>query len=156
VKYLLDANILIEANKRYYHNQIVPSFWQWLINDEQIYTIDKVKAEIRDGNDALYGLIKGVKTISYNQNIGTVSDHVARSYRDQAEISKFFSKADPILIATAIVNTDMVIVTNEVLVGINSQKIKIPNVCQSLGVQYKIGIFDILKLKQINLSRYSK
>ena len=154
MKYLLDANIFIEAYKRYYHNKIVSNFWQWLVKDEDIYTIQKIKDEIDDGNDELYTLIKNVKTLGNIQNIGQVANYVNQKY-NQEETAKFLAKADPLLIATGINNAGVTVITNEVLVGNNSNKIKIPNVCKGLNVNYKNGIFDILKSKQIDLSSYT-
>ena len=156
MKYLLDANIFIEANKRYYHDQIVPSFWQWLIDDEEIYTIPKVKEEVKDGNDELHKLIEKVKTIEKVQDIAKVAEYIANNnyYNDEAEKNKFLDAADPLLIACGINEKEITIITNESQVGNDSKKIKIPNVCKELKVKHKIGIFDILKLKQVNLSSY--
>ena len=61
MKYLLDTNIFIEAQKRYYHDQIVPSFWRWLQQDPDIYTIEAVKAEVAEQKDGLSALINNVK-----------------------------------------------------------------------------------------------
>ena len=155
MKYLLDANIFIEAYKRYYHNKIVSNFWQWLVKDEEIYTIQEVKDEIRGGNDQLYQLIKDIRVVDSTQNFNEVSTYVVQNYRTQAEINNFLAKADPLLIATGINNAGVTVITNEVLVGNNSNKIKIPNVCKGLNVNYKNGIFDILKSKQIDLSSYT-
>ena len=46
----------IEASKRYYAFDIVPSFWNELVNkakDGRIFSIDKVKAELNYKNDDL-------------------------------------------------------------------------------------------------------
>ena len=155
MKYVLDANIFIEAYKRYYHNQIVSSFWQWLINDEEIYTIKRVKEGVKDGNDGLFKLMEGIKEVSAQvQNFNIVANHVQNHYTAQQEIDKFLSKADPLLVATGIDNTNIIIITSEVSVGKDSTKIKIPNICQELEVNYQIEVFDILKSKPINLSEY--
>ena len=54
--YLLDANVFIEAAKHYYAFDIVPSFWNELVNkagDGRILSIDKVQAELNDKDDNL-------------------------------------------------------------------------------------------------------
>ena len=54
--YLLDANVLIDANRDYYNMDRVPEFWEWL---EEQGRRDRVKIpfelheEINSGNDAL-------------------------------------------------------------------------------------------------------
>ncbi|OGW18294.1 MAG: hypothetical protein A3G93_02425 [Nitrospinae bacterium RIFCSPLOWO2_12_FULL_45_22] len=55
-RYVLDANVFIEAAKRYYAFDLAPGFWQALIQHAQngaICSIDRVKAEIDKGKDAL-------------------------------------------------------------------------------------------------------
>ncbi|HCO22926.1 MAG: hypothetical protein CME31_22880 [Gimesia sp.] len=54
--YLLDSNIFMEASRTYYRFHIVPTFWDVIIdghNDNTLYSIDKVKEEIKAGNDDL-------------------------------------------------------------------------------------------------------
>lgn len=54
--YLLDANVFIEANRRYYGMDFCPAFWAWL--DEangagRVYSVEKVGFELRAGSDQL-------------------------------------------------------------------------------------------------------
>src|SRR5690554_3786257 len=53
--YLLDSNIFIQAHRRYYPFDVMPSFWNAinrLANDGMVKSIDMVKVEIVDrGND---------------------------------------------------------------------------------------------------------
>lgn len=54
--YLLDANVFIEAAKHYYAFDLVPSFWEELVNNARkarILSIDKVKAELDNKEDEL-------------------------------------------------------------------------------------------------------
>lgn len=55
-KYVLDANVFIQAARRYYAFDLVPSFWQALTEHAEngrVQSIDRVKAEIDRGQDAL-------------------------------------------------------------------------------------------------------
>lgn len=59
--YLLDANVLIDANRDYYHLSRVPEFWKWLIHVGTAGLVKlprEVYEEIKDGNDALAEWIK--------------------------------------------------------------------------------------------------
>ena len=54
--YLLDANVFIEAAKRYYAFDLVGSFWKELVSKAKkgrIESIDKVKLEINNKEDKL-------------------------------------------------------------------------------------------------------
>ena len=47
--YALDANVFIEASRRYYSFAICPGFWQSLVHHHaqgHIFSIDRVKAEM--------------------------------------------------------------------------------------------------------------
>ena len=54
--YVLDANVFIEAYKRYYAFDIAPAFWDNLVlmaQDGLVMSIDKVNAEIDPKNQEL-------------------------------------------------------------------------------------------------------
>lgn len=54
--YVLDANVFIEASRRYYAFDIAPSFWQILIDHAgkgQVLSIDHIKVELERGKDEL-------------------------------------------------------------------------------------------------------
>ena len=54
--YLLDANVLIDANRDYYPLERVPEFWEWLENaggNGHVKIPVEVYEEIRDGKDDL-------------------------------------------------------------------------------------------------------
>lgn len=59
--YLLDANVLIDANRDYYPIERVPEFWQWLLHHARSGRV-KIPAEIHDevkrGNDDLAQWVK--------------------------------------------------------------------------------------------------
>lgn len=54
--YLLDGNVLIDANRDYYPIDRVPEFWEWLVHQGQADSVKipiEIYEEIRDGNDEL-------------------------------------------------------------------------------------------------------
>lgn len=55
-KFLLDANIFIEAHKRYYGFDLCPGFWTAVIQQhhaDRVFSIDRVKQEIAKNKDRL-------------------------------------------------------------------------------------------------------
>ena len=66
----------------------------------------------------------------------------------ETEKSRFISGADPWLIASAM-HHDLVVVTQDVLVPADSQKIKIPNICVEFDVEC-INIFDLIRIEKVS------
>lgn len=59
--YLLDANVLIDANRDYYPIDRVPEFWDWLEHHGAAGTVKmplEIYEEVKDGNDDLATWIK--------------------------------------------------------------------------------------------------
>ena len=138
--YVLDSNTFIDAKNRYYGFDIVPSFWNKLIENspENILTIKPIEDEIMAGHDELS---------SWFQDNYTVHAYAS----DSAEIQQVFariSKADPWIIAYAYVN-NCVVVTHEILAP-GSKKVKIPDICNFLHVQY-INVFEMLRELHIQI-----
>ena len=158
MKYLLDSNIFIEAHQRYYHERIVPSFWQWLLEDPDIFTIEAVKAEITQAGDWLSAFMKAVKVIGDEAGAGYMADlaeHVTQRYPNSIYQQAFLQAADITLIAVAKAGGYTVVTREEKIIEQpNMQKIKIPNVCEALGVAYDNDIFTVLRRKNINLASY--
>ena len=53
-KYVLDANVFIEAKNRYYGFEICPGFWTSLIDlnkSKHVYCIDRIRDELVAQND---------------------------------------------------------------------------------------------------------
>ena len=51
--YLLDSNVFIEAERRYYSSDFAPGFWDWLVrafDDGVLASIDKIAEEIKAGD----------------------------------------------------------------------------------------------------------
>ncbi len=126
-RYLLDANVFIEAHRRYYAFDLCPGFWNCLIwHHEQgtIGSIDRVKQELESGNDPLKQW--ATKTPPPDFFASTADPAVASWFAQmvtwvQSEPqffpsakADFAAKADGWLIAKARLH-GMVLVTHEVL-----------------------------------------
>lgn len=156
--YLLDANSLIQAKNLYYRMQVVPGFWDWLLQPHKgliISSIDHIYAELTkhtSSPDELHRWVQSHKhlfrastDVATQQVYTSIVNHVAQhpAYA-QAEISRFLRGADPWLIAAA-KNLSATIVTHEVIAPTNSTKVKIQNVAREFAVDW-IDIFDLLEL----------
>lgn len=154
-KYLLDANVFIEAHKRYYAFDIAPSFWQTLnhlAEDNKVISIDRVKKELEKVNDELFAWIT---TNFANWFMSTNDENVFKSYaeimkwaQDQDQYydyakAEFADTADSWLIAYAHAYNHT-IVTHEVYKPDSKKRILIPNVCLAFNIPYT-NTFDMLR-----------
>ncbi|HKC13576.1 MAG TPA: DUF4411 family protein [Vicinamibacteria bacterium] len=60
-RYLLDANVFIEAKRRYYAFDICPGFWLWLRaahGEGRVVSIDRVRKELEAGKDDLWSWVE--------------------------------------------------------------------------------------------------
>lgn len=161
--YILDSNVFIEAKNRYYAFDIVPGFWQALIDlarTGQVQSIDRVKAEIDRGDDDL----KAWANSSFNFWFASTDDvEVTYAYRRiiewankdkqfggpaKAEISRG-DNADAWLVAYAL-SKGCVVVTHEQYDRFAKTRIPIPNVCQAFGVQW-VDVYQMLRALHVKL-----
>jgi hypothetical protein len=112
--YALDANVFIEAARRYYAFAICPGFWQSLVHhhgEGHIFSIDRVKEEMADKGDELATWVADqvldacfessdteAITVAYAQLVGWVN---AQDQFSAAAKTQFAEKADAWLIAYA-------------------------------------------------------
>ncbi len=161
--YILDADVLITAKNQYYAFDICPGFWDSLIyfhGKGHIHSIDRVKNE----------LLAGVKTENLVQWVerevpsgfflDADSEAVIKAYTDvmlwaernpgyfDYAKAKFATGADGWLVAYAMVHK-LTVVTNEQPRPEAKREIKLPDVCNQFGVDYK-DIFFVLR--SLNIS----
>ncbi len=142
--YLLDANVLIDANRDYYPIHRVPEFWQWLVHmGEQgmVKVPREVYEKVTDAqNDALSNWLKDNKSVMLLEEEvdGTLLRYVTeQGYADDLaddEIGKL--NEDPFLIAYTLADrTQRCVVTTETSKP-NRQRANrhIPDVCDDFGV----------------------
>jgi hypothetical protein len=141
-RYLLDANIFIQAKNLHYGFDFCPAFWEWLQtkNDAGVVgSIERVWTELVAGDDALseWANARGDAFFRAPDDavlpaLGRVSEWVLAQPYDQAATATFFQVADYWLVAHALAH-GCVVVTNERPAD-SIRKIKIPNPCVGLGI----------------------
>jgi hypothetical protein len=155
-KFLLDANVFIEAKRRYYDFDLCPGFWECLIwhhRAGRIQSIDRVKTELVNGGNALAQWISGQMPASFfaSTNDGaviTTYGQMNRWVQSQSQFlatakSEFATVADAWLIAYAKVK-NLIVVTQEVFDPLIRKKVPIPNICRNFDVEC-VDTFLMLK-----------
>jgi hypothetical protein len=155
-RFLLDANIFIEAHRRYYGLDVCIGFWAALIREndaKRLASIDKVRAELVAIEDALSDWVESTAPAELFK--GTADKRVIETFRDvltwveaqpqftQAAKEKFANGADGWVVAYAKVN-GYVVVTHEQYRPGAQNTVPIPNVCVELGVDY-CNAFEMLR-----------
>lgn len=151
-KYCLDTNVLIEAWNKYYSPSLCPNYWE-LLNDlgkkKVIFIASEVNKEILKKQDDLAIWLKK-SNIPIDEVTGKVTNCLSEIFkkdpRNQTLVdnTKGRSLADPWVIAHAMSNDAIVVTKEEKITAVNSQKIKIPNVCETVGITY-INDFQMLQ-----------
>ena len=143
-KYCLDANVLIQAWQTYYSPKVCPSYWDVLNiigNENRIFLPEMVYEEIVRTEDELSKWLK-----SSNISIRKIDENVTSCLKDIYSANpnhKFLvdnikarSLADPWVIAHAINEGAVVVTKEEKVTAINSKRIKIPNVCDNMNIEW--------------------
>lgn len=143
-KYCLDANVLIEAWQKYYNPKFCPDYWNILIElgkQNKIFIPELVYDEIIRTEDDLSKWLKGSK-IPIRKISETVTICLKNIYSSNpihlklVDNTKARSLADPWVIAHALNENATVVTKEEKVTALNSNKIKIPNVCDNMGVRW--------------------
>lgn len=153
--YLLDADLLINAHRHYYSFDICPGFWDWLEKKHEegsVFSIKKVYDELRDSEDELS---KWAKEMSMHEffkedddeatldKVKELSNWAAEEKFTKAAVDEFYASADIFLVAYAKAH-DFIVATNEVYNEDIKIKVKIPNACKFIGVEY-VNTFRLLR-----------
>lgn len=158
-KYCLDANVLIQAWQKYYNPDFCPDYWK-LLNElglkDIIFIPEMVYNEIVRTEDDLSKWLKESK-IPIKRIDETVANNLKYIYNSNPS-HKFLvdntrnrSLADPWIIAHAITENAIVVTKEDKITVMNSKKIKIPNVCENMGINW-INDFDLVKELNIQFS----
>jgi len=156
-KYILDANVFIEAKNRAYPFDIFPVFWDWLDLEQakgHIVSIHPIYDELTKGNDELAEWIKSRKDSGWFLKVD--DEQTQQCYAKIAEWAvdplqkftqpaqeEFLSVGDSWLVAKALA-MGSIIVTHERFDQNCKRRILIPNVCQALGIEY-ITTIDLFR-----------
>ncbi len=153
--YVLDANVFIEAARRYYAFDLAPKFWESLVHhaaNGRVQSIDRVKKELERGKDELATCAKdhfsdaftstdeGDIIVSYSEVMGWVQ---AQDQFSDAAKADFAAGADGWLVAYTKAK-GCIVVTHEVLYPDIRRKVPIPNVCEAFGLSY-VDTFEMLR-----------
>lgn len=141
-KFLLDANVFIQAKNLHYGFDFCPAFWDWLVAQNltgTVASIEKVSDELVGGGDELSSWA-GVQGKAFFvppddqvlPKLAQVSAWATGQNYEPAAIATFLQVADYWLVAHALAH-DYVVVTHEVPSD-SVRKIKIPNACIGLGL----------------------
>lgn len=153
--YLLDANIFIEAQNRYYSFDIVPAFWDWMdsVFGPDFGTIRPVRDELLGKGDELDKWMAERKDESWILAVddeetqvlfGEIASELVGSGRyHEAGVAQFLDGADPWLVAKAQV-LGATIVTHEVPNAQCRRRVPLPNLCQERGINF-IDTFDAMR-----------
>lgn len=141
-RYLLDANVFIQAKNLHYGFDFCPAFWAWLDENNtlgKVASIEKVADEIYAGEDDLsrwaeergrgFFLPADAALVPV---LSEVSAWASQQSYEPAAISTFLQIADYWLIAHAKAH-GWTVVTHEVPSD-GRRKIKIPNACIGLNI----------------------
>lgn len=152
--YLLDANVLIDANRDYYPLGRVPEFWDWLLDCANLHQIKipmEMYEEILAGKDD--GLTRWLKDnrdavlLDENAEAPLVARVTEQGYaRDLSEEEIERVGRDPFLIAYAFRDRSRrTVVTTEVSRPKKQRANRhIPDVCDALGVLH-CNTYDLIR-----------
>lgn len=155
--YLLDANVLIDANRDYYPLNRVPEFWEWLQHVASAGHL-KVPLEIYDEITAGSGdLVNWLKQREVKRDLvfnedpepAVVDQVVTNGYApDLTDVELSKVGRDPFLIAYALASPDQRwVITNEVSKPTKLRANRhIPDVCKTLRVSCDNTFFLIRTL----------
>lgn len=157
-RYCLDANVLIQGWQKYYSPKLCASYWDVLNHlgkSNRVFIPKAVFEEIQRTED---DLTEWLSTCSIP--VAGITGGVAKCLTDiygKHETHKFLvdnkkgrSLADPWVIAHAI-HENATVITKEEKITASATKIKIPNVCENMGVRW-INDFQFVEEMNIRFS----
>ncbi len=143
--FLLDANVFIEAYRRYYSFDICPGFWECLMHhhhESVIFSIDRIKDEVKTGDDlgkwvkdsAQKSLFFSTEEPEVSRQYSAIMQWVQASSQFRGEAKAEFAQiADGWLVAFAKARS-WTVVTHEVYDPSIKKKVPIPNICKEFNV----------------------
>lgn len=138
--YCLDTNALIQPWTKYYSMIVCPSYWEILdrlAQDQIVFCTSEVGREIEKVDDGLYAWVKQRPYLirDVDAQVMTHLRNILQDYPRLVDTRKSRSMADPWVIAHAIAEKAVVVTKEEPSNG-KSNRVKIPDVCQHLGIRW--------------------
>lgn len=157
--FCLDANVLIQAWNTYYSPRICPDYWEALNelgNRKRIFLPEEISDEITRTDDDLSKWLKASKIPirATDVNVTNCWKRVLATHNDHQYLiaeTKNRSLGDPWVISHAIDAGATVVTKEELETTGKPLKIKIPNVCNNMGVSW-MNDFKFIQDLQIQFS----
>lgn len=153
--YLLDANVFIQAKNLQYGFDFCPAFWDWLVQSHdagKVRSIRQVGDELSAGADELANWAEARGDAFFVPTDAAVlaaapavSAWVLQQGYEPAAVNTFLQVADFWLVTAAMAGHHAV-VTHEIA-SPTAKRIKIPNVCVGLGVEF-LNPYQMLRKEQ--------
>jgi rRNA-processing protein FCF1 len=156
VRYCLDTNVLIEAWNKYYSPRFCKMYWD-ILNElgfqNKIFIPKAVADEINRSEDELAKWLKSsnIRIIEADAEVTVCLQKIYSSNPSHAFLvdnKKYRSLADPWIIAHAIKENACVVTKEEKITATKENRIKIPNVCENMGVRW---IDDFRLIEELNI-----
>lgn len=155
--HLLDANVLITANRLYYPLERVPEFWSWLLHMGEVGNVKlplEVFEEITDDLTEWLQANRDILLLDEDADVALVRRVLEHGYApdlNDVEIEKI--GRDPFLIAAALRSpTERLVVTTETSKpGSLRANRKVPDVCKNLGVR-SMDSFELIRALDFSTS----
>ena len=140
--YCLDANVLIEAWQHYYSPDFCKEYWERLNElglKRRIFIPEAVRDEVLKTEDDLASWLKksDIRILNLTGNVTKCLQSIYAKdpiHYNLVDNMKYRSLADPWLIAHAM-DMNATVVTKESMVTASNKRIRIPNVCQNMGIK---------------------
>lgn len=156
--YVIDSNSFIQAHRVYYPLDVAYSFWQkvkQLADAGKIISIDKVRDEIFDHNDELEAWCKeNLPNSFFKDSSASILEYSqvtawAISNNDHflpKALNEFLDadEADAFMVAFVLNDPNKVLVTQETSEPFRRNKVKIPDACIALNIQY-LNVMDMFR-----------
>jgi hypothetical protein len=162
-RYCLDANVFIQAKRRFYGLDFCPGYWQALVWHQgrgTLRSIDKVKEELLRGGDDLADWVSqkfgaaAFSDTSTSTIAGTYAEMLAWVMAQplffEPAKTEFQQVADGWLAAYAKANAH-VVVTLEEYDPVVRKKVPLPNVCRAFDVE-TINPYEMLRRLNVRLT----
>lgn len=158
-RYCLDTNVLIQAWQKYYSPKFCPDYWTLLseLGGQGIIFIPQMVNEeiIRTDDDLSHWLIKSdIPVLKIDTNVTNFLKVIYAadpSHKNLVDNTKQRSLADPWVIAHAINENAIIVTKEEKVTAANTTRIKIPNVCDNMGIPW-INDFELIERLNIRFS----
>jgi hypothetical protein len=160
--YVLDANVFIEAHKRYYAFDLCPGYWAALLSHHhggRLCSIGRVRDELVGKGDPLSDWVHGMPDSFFAEtgdpSISALFGKVVTWVQAQPQYlaaakAAFAAGADGWLIAYAKAQS-LIVATDEIPNPDIKRRVPIPDVCDAFGVEY-LDTFKLLRTLGVRFS----